>query len=65
MTCYACHAGSVSGDVAFLAGVAFVFQFNNEAMRERLCEEHQTTLVRAASGAAKVVPSDAKRGSPT
>lgn len=66
MKSYACHANdAMDSDVAFLAGIAFAFQFSNEAMRERLCEEHQATLVRASAGAVAAVPPSARRVSPT
>lgn len=61
--CVACktNARRVQPGTAFLAGIAFAFQFNNEAIRRQLCDDHAEAMVRGAEAAkVKVRPEDAR-----
>jgi len=57
-----CDIDGVPPSTAFLAGIAFRAQYTPDAMRERLCPQHQEALRRGADRAALVVPPHAKRG---
>lgn len=59
----ACVERGYHADVAFLAGVAFAFQFNNEAMRRHVCPGHAKSLVNGVLMAQGKVPEADRRTS--
>ena len=61
--CYACTVleHDVEADTAFLAGMAFVGQFSNQAVLDRLCQTHITLLKVSSEAAARTVPLAARR----
>ena len=61
MGCVACECSSLEGTVAFLAGVAFVATFNQEAMVRLICPKHIAELAVRAEAAAKMVPASDRR----
>lgn len=64
MTCPACtSAFRAPGDVGFIAGIAFGLQFNNEAIKRRLCSTHANMLIRGviASVNVKIPPEDVRK----
>lgn len=62
MRCVACAIRArpdFRADTAFTAGISFAFTFSAEAMKERLCAEHQESLARGHAGALVAVePAD-------
>lgn len=56
--CYACalRDAKTGVDTAFLAGIAFAHEFKDDAMKQRLCPEHQERLVRGTLGARPSIP---------
>ena len=65
MKCAACQCAGRDPETAFLAGIAFVFAFSNDAMRERLCPEHTAALLRGHNGALPTVRPADRRAVPT
>lgn len=61
--CIACKvdAGSYLPSTAFLAGIAFTVQHNDEAIRKRLCPAHGEILVRGHMSSRAVVPAEDRR----
>jgi hypothetical protein len=57
----ACAERGYPSDVAFLAGIAFAFQFNNDAMRRHVCERHARSIVGASTRALDKVPEEDRR----
>ncbi len=57
----ACVQRGYHSDVAFMAGIAFAFQFNNEAMQRHLCPGHKKSLVSGALASNAKVPEDERR----
>lgn len=45
-------------DVSFLAGIAFVHQFRDEAVTESLCQEHQKQLAERSSRTLPTIPTE-------
>lgn len=66
MKCFACDIGALplaalSPDHAFLAGIAFAFQYSNDAMKARLCSDHQAALVASATKTASSIRAEDRR----
>ena len=62
--CYACRfdgAIILNPATAFLAGIAFVFQFNDDAMRRKLCAAHAAALIRGYVGSSQSVAPEDRR----
>jgi len=61
--CFACQclAENMDADIAFLAGIAFVIQFNDEALRAALCAEHMAALIEKHERTAPIVPEILRR----
>lgn len=64
MKCVACKIleNNRPADYAFLAGIAFTFQHNNEAIRAALCERHATAIKTAAAAASVAIKPEDRRG---
>ena len=60
-SCYACRTRLMPGDMAFLAGIAFAFQYNNNAKRGHLCEDHAAALIRGAQRTEQAVAETDRR----
>jgi hypothetical protein len=63
MKCVACECDlrPILRSMAFLGGMVFTAQHNNDAIAERLCEEHKAELLRLANGTADAVRPEARR----
>lgn len=64
MTCFACRCVGRSPETAFLAGISFAFQFNNEAIETRLCPAHVKALLRGHAGTLPTVRPEDRRPPP-
>jgi hypothetical protein len=63
-TCMACDCDTTDGctpALAFLAGIAFAFQFSTEAMEQRICPRHAEALSRQYVSALQFVPPEERR----